>query len=57
MLLGTFIGFAVPELAITLSSFELYNVNILIAVLIWVMIIPMMIKVDFKSVKSGLSIG
>ncbi len=38
----------VPEL---LGEFEYYNVSIPVAVLIWLMIYPMMLKVDFASVR------
>lgn len=38
----------VPE---TLSKFEYANVSIPVAILIWLMIFPMMLKVDFQSIK------
>ncbi len=34
-----------------LNKFEYAGISIPMAVLIWIMIYPMMIKVDFKSVK------
>lgn len=46
--LGTFL----PTLPQTLSRLEYAHVNIPVAVLIWVMIYPMMMKVDFNSVKN-----
>lgn len=46
--LGTFL----PALPQTLSRLEYAHVNIPVAVLIWVMIYPMMMKVDFNSVKN-----
>lgn len=46
--LGTFL----PALPQTLSKLEYAHVNIPVAVLIWVMIYPMMMKVDFNSVKN-----
>lgn len=46
--LGTFL----PALPTTLSRLEYAHVNIPVAVLIWVMIYPMMMKVDFNSVKN-----
>jgi len=51
MLLGVFIGLYVSAIPDFLSRFELYNVNIPIGVLIWLMIYPMMLKIDFKSIK------
>ena len=35
-----------------LSSLEVYHVNIPVAVLVWLMIYPMMLQVDFSSIKS-----
>ena len=35
-----------------LSDLELYNVNIPIAILIWLMIYPMMLQVDFSSIRN-----
>ncbi len=48
IVLGTFL----PALPQTLSKLEYAHVNIPVAVLIWVMIYPMMMKVDFNSVKN-----
>lgn len=47
ILIGQFLP-AVPEL---LEKMEYANVSIPVAVLIWIMIYPMMMKVDFQSVK------
>jgi len=38
---------AIPEF---LSQFEYYNVSIPTAILIWLMIFPMMLKIDFSSI-------
>ncbi|MBN1926112.1 MAG: ACR3 family arsenite efflux transporter [Prolixibacteraceae bacterium] len=35
-----------------LSKFEVYKVNIPVAILIWLMIYPMMLQVDFSSIKN-----
>lgn len=51
MALGILIGKFLPFIPQYLNKFEYANVSIPIAVLIWVMIYPMMMKVDFKSVK------
>ena len=48
VLIGKYLGF-IPEF---LGRFEYYNVSLPIAVLIWLMIYPMMLKVDFQSVKN-----
>jgi len=35
-----------------LSSLEIYNVNIPVAILIWLMIYPMMLQIDFSSIRN-----
>ncbi len=49
---GVLIGRFLPRIPEFLGRFEYANVSIPIAVLIWVMIYPMMMKVDFKSIKN-----
>ncbi|MGL4818783.1 MAG: arsenic resistance protein, partial [Bacilli bacterium] len=51
MVAGIGIGAFLPAIPDFLSQFEYANVSIPIAVLIWLMIYPMMMKVDFQSVK------
>lgn len=53
MLLGVLISKFMPIVPSFLSRFEYYNVSIPIAILIWLMIYPMMLKVDFKSIKDA----
>ena len=48
---GVLIGRFIPAIPSTLSKFEYANVSIPIAILIWLMIYPMMLKVDFTSIK------
>lgn len=52
MVAGVLIGKFLPEIPAFLSQFEYANVSIPIAILIWVMIYPMMMKVDFQSIKN-----
>lgn len=52
MVLGVLIGKYLPSIPVFLSRFEYANVSIPIAILIWLMIYPMMLKVDFLSVKN-----
>lgn len=52
MVLGVLIGKFTPKLPEFLGRFEYANVSIPIAILIWLMIYPMMLKVDFHSVKN-----
>ena len=50
--IGVAIGVFLPGIPNFLSKFEYARVSIPIAILIWLMIYPMMMKVDFKSVKN-----
>lgn len=52
MISGILIGEFLPIIPRFLSRFEYANVSIPIAILIWLMIYPMMMKVDFKSIKN-----
>lgn len=51
MVVGVLIGKFLPVIPGFLGKFEYANVSIPIAILIWLMIYPMMMKVDFKSIK------
>ncbi len=51
MVAGILIGRFLPAIPDFLGKLEYANVSIPVAVLIWLMIYPMMMKVDFKSVK------
>ena len=51
MAIGVLIGHYVPIVPVTLGMFQISGISIPIAVLIWVMIYPMMMKVDFQSIK------
>ncbi|GAB2616739.1 ACR3 family arsenite efflux transporter [Belliella aquatica] len=48
---GILIGHLAGEDITFLSDMEIYNVNIPIAILIWLMIYPMMLQIDFSSIK------
>ena len=48
---GILIGQYLPVIPSTLSRFEYANVSIPVAILIWLMIYPMMLKIDFESIK------
>jgi ACR3 family arsenite transporter len=52
MIGGILIGRFLPAVPEFLGKLEYANVSIPVAVLIWLMIYPMMMKVDFKSVKN-----
>lgn len=52
MAVGIFIGKFIPMIPQFLGKFEYAQVSIPIAILIWLMIYPMMMKVDFQSIKN-----
>ena len=49
--IGVAIGVYIPAIPRFLGTFEYANVSIPVAILIWLMIYPMMLKVDFNSIK------
>ncbi|MGG7058381.1 ACR3 family arsenite efflux transporter [Clostridium nigeriense] len=50
IVIGISIGQLLPIIPETLNKFEYYNVSIPVAILIWLMIYPMMLKIDFSSI-------
>jgi len=52
MVIGVLIGKFLPGVPAYLGRFEYANVSMPIAILIWLMIYPMMLKVDFQSIKN-----
>lgn len=52
MVIGVLIGKFIPGIPEFLNQFEYAKVSIPTAILIWVMIYPMMMKVDFQSIKN-----
>lgn len=53
IVVGIAIGKLLPIVPETLEKFEYANVSIPIAILIWVMIFPMMLKIDFTSIANA----
>lgn len=51
ILAGVAIGYFAGDTTEVLSGWEIYQVNIPIAILIWMMIYPMMLQIDFSSIK------
>lgn len=51
MIIGVLVGHFIPAVPQALGKLQIAGISIPIAVLIWVMIYPMMIKVDFQSIK------
>lgn len=52
MAAGVLIGRYLPSVPDLLNKFEYAKVSIPVAILIWIMIYPMMMKVDFQSIKN-----
>lgn len=52
MVAGILIGKFLPGIPAFLNRFEYANVSIPMAILIWLMIYPMMIKVDFQAIRN-----
>ena len=52
MVAGVLIGKFLPAIPAFLGQFTYANVSMPIAILIWLMIYPMMLKVDFQSIKN-----
>lgn len=48
---GVLLGNAVPGLFAQVAALEYAHVNLVVAVLIWLMIYPMMIQIDFAAIK------
>ena len=48
---GVGLGLVIPGVFQTVASLEIAHVNLVVAVLIWVMIYPMMIQIDWHAVK------
>ena len=51
IVLGVVLGNAVPDVFAALAAFEFARVNLVVAALIWIMIYPMMVQVDFGSIR------
>ena len=47
IVVGIALGAAIPELFAAIASAEVARVNLPVAVLVWLMIIPMLLKIDF----------
>lgn len=52
MVVGVLIGKFLPQIPDFLNQFEYARISIPMAILIWLMIYPMMMKVDFQSIKN-----
>ena len=48
---GVGLGYAMPGVFASIAALEYAHVNLVVAVLIWLMIYPMMVQIDFASIK------
>jgi ACR3 family arsenite transporter len=55
MVIGTLIGYFQPSSVNALKQAEVYKISIPIAVLLWVMIFPMLLQIDFSAVYSAIT--
>jgi len=49
MLTGIVFGNIAPELTLSLGSFEIAHINLSVAILIWIMILPMLLNIDYNA--------
>jgi len=52
IIVGITLGYALPGLFAAIAAAEVAQVNLVVAVLIWLMIIPMLLKIDFGALGS-----
>ncbi|RBO85835.1 ACR3 family arsenite efflux transporter [Marinomonas aquiplantarum] len=52
ILAGILLGSLAPDVFASIASLEYANVNFVMAILIWLMIYPMMVQIDFSSIKN-----
>jgi ACR3 family arsenite transporter len=52
IVVGIALGYALPGLFARVAAAEIANVNIVVAVLIWLMIVPMLLKIDLGALGS-----
>lgn len=51
IVLGVILGLWQPNVFQAIANLEMANVNIVVAVFIWVMVYPMMVQIDFSAIK------
>jgi ACR3 family arsenite transporter len=51
IIIGVILGSIIPDFFSLVASLEYAHVNIVVAVLIWLMVYPMMIQIDFSSIR------
>ena len=51
IVIGSLIGYYAPSVATAFSKAESYHISFPIAILLWIMILPMLVQIDFSSIK------
>jgi ACR3 family arsenite transporter len=51
IIVGVVLGSIIPDFFVLVAHLEYAHVNIVVAILIWLMVYPMMIQIDFSSIK------
>jgi len=49
MFIGMLLGNIAPEFTLSLARFEIVHINLSVAILIWVMILPMLLNIDYSA--------
>ena len=52
IIVGIMLGNIFPFLFLSIANIQYQNVNFVVAILIWLMIYPMMVQIDFSSIKN-----
>ena len=52
IIVGIMLGNIFPFLFLSIANLQYQNVNFVVAILIWLMIYPMMVQIDFSSLKN-----
>ncbi|WOO86908.1 ACR3 family arsenite efflux transporter [Mollicutes bacterium LVI A0039] len=52
MVLGVFISLVLPQIPSSLNALQIAGINLPTSILLWFMIFPMLLKIDFQSIKN-----
>ena len=51
IVLGVILGLSIPGVFQVIAGLEFANVNLIVAILIWAMVLPMMVQIDWSAMK------
>lgn len=54
IILGVILGKVAPAISTTIAHIEFAQVNLVVAILIWAMVFPMMVNIDYSNMKSAI---